>query len=145
MKKILLSLLAAASFAALPARADDSLYQAFGGKAGMAALMDEFHKDLLADPRMKPFFEKTNAAQFKESLGNQLCQVAGGPCQYKGPDMKLAHKEMDINKAHFNALVEVLQKSMDKRGIAFSAQNRMLALLAPMHRDIINVKPGQSQ
>ena len=54
--------------------------------------------------------------------------------------MKLAHKEMDINKANFNGLVEVLQKSMDKRGIPFSAQNRMLALLAPMHRDIINVK-----
>lgn len=54
--------------------------------------------------------------------------------------MKLAHAEMDIDKAHFNALVEVLQKSMSARGIPFSAQNRMLALLAPMHRDIINVK-----
>ncbi len=140
MKKILLALIAASSFLALPAQADDSLYQAFGGKPGMAALMDEFHKDLMADKRMQPFFEKTNAAQFKESLGNQLCQVSGGPCQYKGPDMKLAHKEMDINKANFNGLVEVLQKSMDKRGIPFSAQNRMLALLAPMHRDIINVK-----
>jgi hemoglobin len=140
MKKILLALITVTSLSALPAWADDSLYQAFGGKAGMAALMDEFHKDLMADKRMQPFFEKTNAAQFKDSLGNQLCQVSGGPCQYKGPDMKTAHGQMDINKAHFNALVEVLQKSMATRGIPFAAQNRMLALLAPMHRDIINVK-----
>ena len=62
MKKILLALIAASSFLALPAQADDSLYQAFGGKPGMAALMDEFHKDLMADKRMQPFFEKTNAA-----------------------------------------------------------------------------------
>ncbi len=140
MKKILFALIAAISFIAIPARADDSLYKAFGEQAGMSALMDEFLKDLLADKRMQPFFEKTNPAQFKTGLGNQMCMLAGGPCQYKGPDMKLVHKEMDINKANFNALVDVLQKSMATRGVPFSAQNRMLALLAPMHRDIINVK-----
>jgi hemoglobin len=140
MKKILFILITAISCMAIPAKADDSLYKAFGEQAGMAALMDEFFKDLMADQRMQPFFEKTNAAHFKSGLGNQMCQLAGGACQYKGPDMKLAHREMDINKANFNALVEVLQKSMATRGIPFSAQNRMLALLAPMHRDIINVK-----
>jgi hemoglobin len=140
MKNFLFALIAALSFLATPAKADDSLYKAFGEKAGITALMDQFLQDLQADKRMQPFFEKTNKEQFVQSISNQLCQLSGGPCQYKGPDMKLAHKEMDINKANFNALVEVLQKSMNTRGIPFSAQNRMLALLAPMHRDIINVK-----
>jgi hemoglobin len=140
MKNILFALIAALSFLATPAKADDSLYKAFGEKAGITALMDQFLQDLQADKRMQPFFEKTNKEQFVQSISNQLCQLSGGPCQYKGPDMKLAHREMDINKANFNALVEVLQKSMNTRGIPFSAQNRMLALLAPMHRDIINVK-----
>jgi hemoglobin len=140
MKNILFALIAALSFLATPAKADDSLYKAFGEKAGITALMDQFLQDLQADKRMQPFFEKTNKEQFVQSISNQLCQLSGGPCQYKGPDMKLAHREMDINKANFNALVEVLQKSMNTRGIAFSDQNRMLALLAPMHRDIINVK-----
>jgi hemoglobin len=36
-------------------------------------------------------------------------------------------------------MFEVLQKSKNTRGVPFSAQNRMLALLAPMHRDIIHV------
>jgi hemoglobin len=140
MKNILFALIAALSCLATPAKADDSLYKAFGEKAGITALMDQFLQDLQADKRMQPFFEKTNKEQFVQSISNQLCQLSGGPCQYKGPDMKLAHREMDINKANFNALVEVLQKSMNTRGIAFSDQNRMLALLAPMHRDIINVK-----
>jgi hemoglobin len=47
---------------------------------------------------------------------------------------------MDIKRSDFNALVEVLQISMNRRGIAFGAQNRLLALLAPMHREIITVK-----
>jgi hemoglobin len=47
---------------------------------------------------------------------------------------------LDINKGHFNALVEVLQLSMDARQIPFRVQNQLLAQLAPMHRDIITVK-----
>jgi hemoglobin len=51
--------------------------------------------------------------------------------------MKAAHEGMGIRTSHFNALVEVLQQSMDARQIPFTVQNRMLARLAPMHRDII--------
>jgi hemoglobin len=36
----------------------------------------------------------------------------------------------------FNALVEDLQKAMSERGIPFRAQNKLLAKLAPLHRDI---------
>jgi hemoglobin len=34
----------------------------------------------------------------------------------------------------------VLQVSMDARNIPFSTQNQLLALLAPMHRDIVTAK-----
>lgn len=54
--------------------------------------------------------------------------------------MKSAHADMDINKGHFNALVEVLQSAMDAQGIPFVQQNRLLALLAPMHRDVITIR-----
>jgi hemoglobin len=48
--------------------------------------------------------------------------------------------KMEITKTDFNALVEVLQKSMDAQGVDFSSQNQLLAKLAPMHRDVITVK-----
>ncbi len=141
MKKIFSTwLIAIASLGCTVASADDSLYQSLGQKQGLVAIADDFMPRLLQDPRMAPFFAKTNAQNFKEQLVNQLCQVAGGPCVYKGVDMKTAHQEMDINKAHFNALVEVLQQSMDAQKIPFSVQGKLLAKLAPMHRDIITVK-----
>ena len=91
------------------ASAASSLYQAFGEKAGLTQLVDQF------------------------------CVVTGGPCVYKGADMKSAHSNLDINKGDFNTLVEVLQQSMDAKGIPFATQNKLLARLAPMHRDIITV------
>ena len=118
--------------------ADDSLYRRFGEKPGLVALMDDFMVRLMADPRMRPFFEPVKRDHVKEQLVEQFCTLTGGPCVYKGVDMKNAHTNLDIDKANFNALVEVLQQSMDARGIPFTTQNQLLAKLAPMHRDIIN-------
>jgi hemoglobin len=120
--------------------ANDALYQQLGGEAGLIKLMDDFMARLLADPRMNPFFKEVDQKHVKEQLVAQFCEVSGGPCKLKGPDMKRVHAGFDIDRASFNALVEVLQQAMDAQGISFSAQNKLLAQLAPMHRDIVNVK-----
>ena len=113
------------------------LYQALGEKPGIARLMDDFVDRAVKDPRIGAHFKDTKPAALKESLTDQICQISGGPCQYEGADMKSAHADMDITKGHFNALVEVLQAAMHSQGIPFAQQNRLLALLSPMHRDII--------
>ena len=117
---------------------DDSLYQTLGGQGGLTTLMDRFMERLLADARMRPFFKDADQQHVKEQLVLQLCEVSGGPCRRDGPDMKKAHDGMDVTRGDFNALVEVLQDTMDAQGIPFVAQNRLLAKLAPMHRQIIN-------
>jgi hemoglobin len=132
---------ALASLLPLPAdaQASDDLYQQLGGQPGLVKLMDDFMQRLLADRRMNPFFKEVDQAHVKEELVIQFCEVSGGPCKRNGPDMKKVHNGVDIDRAAFNALVEVLQQSMEAQGIAFSVQNRLLAKLAPMHREIINV------
>ena len=126
-----------ATATATPAAYSSELYIAFGERAGIAALMDDFVVRLKADQRTAPFFEKTNLPELARSLTDQLCMLSGGPCKYSGASMKKAHDDLDIRRRDFNALVEVLQDIMGARGIPFSAQNRMLALLAPMHRDVV--------
>lgn len=146
MKKTLLSLATGASFLmagatfAQMAAPNDQLYKAFGEKTGLVSLMDDFMVRLLADPRTGPHFKPANQQRVKEQLVDQFCALGGGPCIYKGADMKSSHANLDISKSDFNALVEVLQQSMDAKGIPFTRQNQMLALLAPMHRDIITPK-----
>ena len=147
MKKSLISfaiatsaMLAAGTSFAQMAPGNDQLYKAFGEKAGLVALMDDFMTRLLADPRTGPHFQPANQQRIKEQLVEQLCALGGGPCVYKGADMKSSHANLDIKKSDFHALVEVLQVSMDAKGIPFRKQNEMLALLAPMNRDIITPK-----
>ena len=80
------------------------------------------------------------SSYLQEQLVDKFCLVSGGPCKYQGADMKSAHAGMEINKAQFNALVEVLQVAMDARNIPFATQTQLLARLAPMHRDVITAK-----
>lgn len=125
----------------LPAQAQTTpattLYQALGAQAGIVRLVDDFVERAVRDPRIREHFKDTRPQALKESLSEQFCQLSGGPCVYKGADMKSAHADMGIRKSEFLALVEVLQASMDAQAIPFAQQNRLLALLAPMHRDII--------
>ncbi|MDO8905146.1 group 1 truncated hemoglobin [Hydrogenophaga sp.] len=132
--------MAPSAASAYPVAPASGLYLAFGEQAGIRSLMDDFVVRLKTDPRIGDQFADTNLDNLSRSLTDQLCQLTGGPCVYNGPDMKTAHANMDVTKGHFNALVEVLQQSMDARGIPFKRQNQMLALLAPMHRDVINTR-----
>ena len=47
------------------------------------------------------------------------------------------HADHGVTIAEFNALVELLQDAMTREGVTFSAQNRLLAKLAPMKRDAV--------
>ena len=143
---LITAMLPSVSTAAEPsadARTDTSLYQALGGAAGVHALTDDFVQRLTTDPRIAAQFKETNLKRLRQKLEEQFCQVSGGGCNYSGDPMLEVHKGLHISAADFNALVEDLQLAMDAQGIPFQRQNAFLALLAPMHRDIIasHIKP----
>ena len=131
------TLMFAAGLACAQLAGSDTLYQALGGKAGIAALMDDLVDRVKQDPGLAPFFKETNKAYLAEQLTDQVCVIAGGPCKYEGANMKAAHADLAIHKRDFNALVEALQAGMRARGVPFGVQNALLARLAPMHREII--------
>lgn len=116
---------------------DDSLYVAFGGKAGLDKIALDLVDRSKADPRILKFFKDANAQGLADSLSEQFCFLLGGPCKYEGATMAKAHKDMGIGRSDFNALVENLQDALDAAKIPFTVQNKLLALLAPMHRDVV--------
>lgn len=120
-----------------PLPADDRLYQELGGRDAIQRFTNDFYARLLQDERLAPFFDGINMQHLRRVLADYFCVVAGGPCVYDGVGMKDAHAHLGIRKGDFNALVEHLQKAMDAAGLPFATQNRLLARLAPSHRDIV--------
>ena len=116
---------------------DENLYQTFGGREGLVQIMDDVMTRWLANPRTRPFFEGSDQEKVKGHLVEQFCVIMSGPCTYTGRTMAESHMGMNVNEGSFYALVEELQITLNGRNIPFRAQNRLLAALAPMHRDII--------
>ena len=119
-----------------PVLADD-LYHEFGAKEGITQVVKEFIGVVAADPRINTFFKDTNIPRLQAMLVDQFCELTGGDCKYSGRDMKTAHGGMGVNTANFNALAEDLQVAMTTQGISSSAQNKLVAKLAPMQRVIV--------
>jgi hemoglobin len=113
------------------------VFDQFGGKPGLVTLMDDFMVNLMADARTRPYFADSDREHIKAELVDQFCVILDGPCTYTGKDMEKVHRNLGINRAAFNALVEDLQKAMDKHNVPFRAQNKLLAKLAPMHPAVI--------
>ncbi|MBI1685301.1 group I truncated hemoglobin [Caulobacter hibisci] len=120
--------------------ADKATFEAFHGKAGLARIASDLVDRNLADPRIKDIFATADTVRLKRTLTEQFCYVLGGGCDYTGKDMTQAHKDQGITGRDFNALVENLQWAMDKEGVPFAAQNKLLAKLAPMARQTIERK-----
>lgn len=116
---------------------DASVFKAFHGKAGIDRIVDSFISASIADPRISDIFKSIDRERFQRTLSEQVCYILGGGCAYTGRDMRTTHRDMGLQNTDFNAVVENLQTAMDKEGVSFRAQNKLLAKLAPMRRTTV--------
>jgi truncated hemoglobin YjbI len=117
-----------------------SLYERLGGKDAISAVVDDFAANVLADSRINKKFAKSDPARLLANLKDFVCFATGGPCQYKGLDMKTSHKNMGTTAGEFNALVEALVKTLNKFKVPQAAQNELLGALAGLRGDIVEVE-----
>lgn len=137
IRSAVLSLTLAIACASSLAVADDSLYQTFNEKTGIQKLVDNFFAIVLSDSRISGSFQKTDNNHIKAMLTEQFCVLLDGPCTYSGRDMASTHATLGLGNAQFNALAEDLQTAMEQMNIPFSAQNKLIAKLAPMQHQIV--------
>jgi len=114
-----------------------SLYDQLGSQDGVSALAQAIIDETQADPRISALFAETETDYFRDRLVEQICMLAGGPCEYTGLSMPDAHSGMDISEREFNWFVEDVERAMDKVGLPLSTQNQLLALLARMRPEVI--------
>ncbi len=115
----------------------DWLYQQLGAAAGLEKITDGLLREIERDPQIVHHFQDTDIARFRKLLIEQLCELSGGPCKYTGASMQESHTGFQITQADFDNLVGHLIKVMTEQKVAVSAQNRLLAKLAPMYQDVV--------
>ena len=134
---MVMALMSLMAFTSQAASNGGTVYKSLGGKKAIVAVVDDFVARVAADSRINGFFKDTASdparlAAFKKNLSDQICEATGGPCKYKGKDMKSAHAGMGISSGDFNALVEDLVATLDKFHVKEQDKNALLGALGPM-------------
>ncbi|MDQ8203707.1 group 1 truncated hemoglobin [Pelagicoccus sp. SDUM812003] len=119
-----------------------SLYDRIGGEAAVDAAVDLFYKKVLADDRIKHFFE---GVDMSKQIGHQkkfLTYAFGGAPQYTGRSMRAAHKrlveEMGLNESHFHAVMENLGATLQELGVPMDMIGEAAAIAESTKGDVLN-------
>ncbi len=124
-----------------------ALFERLGGKEGIAKVVDAFIKNVASNDVTKKRFKlpKERLEKFRTALIEQICTESGGKeagadCDYK-KSMKDVHKGMKVSEAEWNATVSALKAALEENKIGDTEQNDLVAAIAPMKEDIVEVKP----
>jgi hemoglobin len=131
----------AACAAAPPAPApapERSLYERVGGRAAIEAVVEDATGNISTDPRINQRFGAAHIPTLNRHLVDLLCVRLGGPCTYTGANMAAAHEGMFIRADEFDALIEDLEKSLDKFHVPPREKGEVLAILRQMKGSVID-------
>ncbi len=117
---------------------DPAILAAFHGREGIQRIANRTLDLALADPQLGPIFQPFDMVRLRRTLDEHFCYLLGGGCTYTGRDMATSHASMGVQTRDFNLLVRHLRTAMEEEDVPFAMQNRFLAVLAPMHRDVVN-------
>ena len=94
-----------------------SIYERLGEQRGISAAVDDFYDRILADPELTSYFEGVDMGRLRAHQAKLLVQVTGGPAEYDGRELVIAHDELDVTPQAFDRVVGHLVATLTALGV----------------------------
>jgi hemoglobin len=114
-----------------------SIYNEIGGRAAVAAAVDDFYVRVLDDDTLAPYFRGVDMPRQKSHLRAFIAGALGGPELYDGRDMHAAHARLGITGAAFDRVVGHLADTLIALRVPQATIDRIAATLAPLRAQIV--------
>ena len=111
-------------------REEKTIYEELGGEPVVAATVEIFYRNVLADQRIAHFFTDVDMQKQVLKQKSFLTMIFGGPNRYTGRDIRHAHSRLlgvGLNDHHVDALLEDLGLALNELSIRKSLAARILA------------------
>ena len=121
---------------------EKSLYDRVGGKELLARFSDKFINSmgsdpkLLANPKVAEAMKK-DQSKHKAGMTEYLCQISGGPCKYKGPSMKDAHKSMGVTAEEWRTMGGIFIKTLRDLNVPKNERKELANLASMSKPDVV--------
>ena len=120
----------------------NTLYEKIGGEAAVDAAVDKFYEKVLADERIKHFFEGVDMVRQAAHQKKFLTYAFGGSPEYAGKSMRAAHKrlveEKGLDDSHFDAVIENLGATLTELGVPDTLIAEAAAIAESTREDVLN-------
>jgi hemoglobin len=116
-----------------------SLYERLGGSDGIRAIAKDLVALHLRNPRIAPRFAASDAARVEDAAATFFISGTGGPNEYRGKDMRAAHRGMNIDAAELVAVLDDALEALRRNRIPQREQEEVLFILYGMKGDILHV------
>jgi len=118
---------------------ESSLYHKLGGQPAIDAVVEAFYVKVLADSRIKHYFDDINMTKQRRKQKEFLSAAFGGPIPWTGKDMRRAHANLPgLNDTHFNAVAENLEKTLEELKVKKELIQQVMAIAASVRDDVLN-------
>ena len=134
-----------------PTQAEEeaTLYKRLGGLAPISVVVSDFidqmipDKELNKNPAINAARARVPAPYLKYHVTAMVCNVTGGPCEYKGRDMKASHQHLNISSTDWDRMVEIFKGVLDQHKVPKKEQDDLLAIVGTTKADIVK-QPGKA-
>ena len=122
-----------------------TIYERLGGEAAIDKAVDVFYAKVLADGRIKHFFDGVDMERQARMQKAFMTYAFGGPNQYAGKTLKAAHaklvQEKGLSDEHFDAVMENLGATMIELGVDQQLIKEAAALVESARDDVLGRSP----
>ncbi len=106
----------------------------------MDAAVDIFYAKVLADDRIRHFFDGVNMVRQAQKQKAFLTMAFGGPNNYTGESMRRAHAklvERGLNDSHMDAVLEHLSATLRELGVPAKDIAEVAAIANSVRDDVL--------
>lgn len=120
----------------------ESDYDRIGGGPAVSRVVERFYELVLADADLAPFFVGVDMSGLKRHQALLISQVLGGPAEFTGRELRVAHEHLPITAEHFGAVVAHLVTALTEAGVPPEVIARVGAALGATEKDIVTKPVG---
>lgn len=117
-----------------------SLYEKYGGFAGINGVVQTFYDRVLDDDTLDLYFDAIEMPRLIDHQTKFLCKVLGGPDNYTGRSLQKAHAKLNVTSEAFASVAAHLASALEEAGVEPGDIEAILSVVAGTKAEIVSAR-----
>lgn len=115
----------------------DTLFDKYGGIETFSAVVSNFYQKVLDSEALASFFVDVDMESLMSHQTNFIAKVLGGPDEYAGRDVAVAHAGLNISEGNFQEVAELLTEALEEAGVEDDDVVSIITVVAGLKDQIV--------